>query len=108
MTSKEDLKKLKDAFLTIKQEWLEDSNVKLTEWQKNVFDSIKKDLEEYEGLKNLMGTPIQELMNKLKELETVKAFVLNYTAFYDNGCCLDEYIYYDSEIGTLFKKWNDE
>ena len=69
---------------------------------------IKKDLEELENLKKIIGTPIQELMNKLKELETVKSFVVDYTAFYDTGCCLDEYIYYDSEIGRLFKKWNEE
>ena len=73
-----------------------------------IIKELKQDLEEYERLKELMGTPIQELMNKLKELEKVKSFVLNYTAFYENGCCLDEYIYYDSEIGTLFKKWNEE
>ena len=72
------------------------------------YNKIADDLEEYEELKKIMGTPIQELMKQLKELKTVKDFVINYTAFYDTGCCLDEYIYYDSEIGTLFKKWNDE
>lgn len=74
-------------------------------------EQVKKmiiDLEEYERLKELMGTPIQELMKKLKELEEVKEFVVDRTAFYDTGCCLDEYIYYDTNIGTIFLKWSKE
>ena len=33
---------------------------------------IQKDLEDYEELKNLMGTPIQDIMKRLKTLEALK------------------------------------
>lgn len=59
MTNKEDLRKLRDAFLTIKQGWLEDFSVKLTEWQKNVFDSLEKDLEKLERYENNMPQLIE-------------------------------------------------
>lgn len=71
MTSKEDLKDLKDAFLTIKQEWLEDSNVKLTEWQKNIFESLEKDLERLEQIDNAKPS---EALECLENLEKEKEF----------------------------------
>lgn len=52
MTSKEDLIKLKEVFLEIKQWWLKDDKEKLTEWQEKTFDNAIKDLEVLEILKN--------------------------------------------------------
>lgn len=94
MTSKELFKKIVEEDVVV--------------FTKEDFNIILKDLEELKELKELMGTPVQDIMKKLKEFEKVKSFVINRTVFYDNGCCLDEYIYYDSEIGTIFKKWNEE
>ena len=72
MTSKEDLIELKDVFLTIKQEWLEDKNAKLTKWQNNIFDSLEKDLDK---LKELYKTILEKKENALNDfLRTAKEY----------------------------------
>lgn len=79
MTSKEDLKELKDAFLTIKQEWLEDSNVKLTEWQKNIFDSLEKDLERLKQIDNANPSDaLKCLIGLEKEITQRDGYITNF------------------------------
>ena len=75
---------------------------------KTLFEPIEKDLEDYEELLKIMGTPIEKIMKKLKYLEIIKKFVLERTAFYDNGMCLDEYIYDCEPVAKIFREWERE
>lgn len=43
--------------------------------QKEAYNQVLKDLEDYEELKELMGTPIQDIMKKLKVLEILKEYL---------------------------------
>lgn len=48
----------------------------------NIIGGIKKDLKEFEELKKIMGTPIQEIMKKIKKLEVIE----KHFAYDDKEC----------------------
>lgn len=54
MTSKEDLKEIRNEFLEIYQSWFENGNNAVIEKTKNVFESLEKDLEKLEQIKALV------------------------------------------------------
>lgn len=60
------------------------------------YNQVLKDLEELEELKKIMGTPIQDIMKRLKVLDIIQ----NYAIKYDNCVCIDA-IFYDEEV----KEW---
>ena len=52
--------------------------------REKIIKELEKDLEDYEHLKELMGTPIQDIMKKLKVLEIIKK--KNVYMFRINNC----------------------
>jgi len=86
------------------------------DYQEELLNPIFKDLEDYEELKKIMGTPIQDIMKRLKILEILKehiAFKLDerqcdkyliQMASKDTG----NYTYirlYEEEVMKLLKEW---
>lgn len=78
MTNKEFIKRLKNIDMIYKTD--ENGNVSeiisCGETYENHFKQLEKDLEDYEELKKLMGTPIQDIMKRLKVLEIFKKILL--------------------------------
>lgn len=64
-------------------------------------NKLKK--EEKECYENLL-----KIKQAIEEYIIIKQFVLERTAFYDNGMCLDEYIYDEEPIAKIFRKWEKE
>lgn len=81
----------------------------LTEREHREFlDKLNKDLEEYEEIKKLMGTPIQDIMKKLKVLEIIKKWFMEYTIDYskiDNTFFVDTFIRDDEPIFKILEEW---
>lgn len=92
MTSKENIERIDNA---IKEH--------LSEQCYMIWNSIKKDLEDYEELKKVMGTPIQEIMKRLKVLEILKRviFLTNNSYYIQTKKRLNEEDY------KLIKEWLD-
>lgn len=71
---------------------------------------IEKDLEELDELKKILGTPIQEIMKKLKELETIKKWFIDSTMDYrdyDNTLFVDTFIRKDEPIFQIVSEMLD-
>ena len=58
--------------------------------QRDYIKQLESKIKEYE---NLMGTPIQDIMKRLKVLDIIQ----NYAIKYDNCVCIDA-IFYDEEV----------
>lgn len=82
-------------------------------------ESAVKDLEDYEELKNLMGTPIQDIMKRLKILEILKKELVIEPEYNFLTEKYDVFIYgergfgemikieVDKDKGDLLKEWLD-
>lgn len=96
MTSKEfiqnEIDNLEDLLENAKKD---NCNVVRKECEADIkqYNQVLKDLEELEELKKIMGTPIQDIMKRLKVLDIIQ----NYAIKYDNCVCISS-IFYDKEV----------
>lgn len=86
MTSKEALDKLRkhDGFIPLGEEL-------------DLFEIIEKDLEDYEELLKIMGTPIEKLQKDLKELEKYRNEKYKHWNIFFNGAKLEYLLYLEQK-----------
>lgn len=74
MSNKEFLERLKNIDMIYKtdENGNVSENISCGETYENHFKQLEKDLDELEELKKIMGTPIQEIMKKLRKLEVIE------------------------------------
>lgn len=71
MNSKEKLALIKETWYDV--DLTDEKYIDFDEEQ--IFSDLEKDLEELEELKKIMGTPIQDIMKRLKILEIIKPYI---------------------------------
>ena len=49
-----------------------------------------------------------KIKKDLEELKTIKEFIMDHIDLYDNGMCLDEYIYNSEPVAKIIRRWEDE
>lgn len=99
MSNKEFLERLKNIDMIYKTD--ENGNVSeiisCGETYENHFKQLEKALDELEELKKIMGTPIQEIMKRLKKLEYYENEKYKHWNIFFNGAKLEYLLYLEKK-----------
>lgn len=75
---------------------------------KKEIEIIEKDLDKLEQYEAIFKEPLKNIRERLEDLKTIKEFIMERIALYDNGMCLDEYIYNSEPVAKIIRKWENE